>query len=235
MPSSVRRPRAKGADVSPVRIPSFRENASLRWARKCVGVDIAGEKPIAILAERTRRGRITWSPMHDRGTPTGGATAGGILVVAALRCRESLVRRLEAPFSSCRKARKVLPTLLDIQLPFPVEDCLCNFIGLHRTKERKVRALAVAARRIDVRRRLDALHTLGIDPVVLDQEGLALWTVRLARHHPTNRRYPKVCSDCESAYEAIAGNLRAKVGQHIERRDVVEALSVLGSINEVQV
>jgi hypothetical protein len=76
------------------------------------------------------------------------------------------------------KARRVFPTLLDIQLPFPLEDCVSFFLAAAPGGQ-GIRALAVAARLSTARDRLQSLAAAGVDPHVLDQEGLALWTESL--------------------------------------------------------
>ncbi|NQT93941.1 MAG: hypothetical protein HQ559_14365, partial [Lentisphaerae bacterium] len=77
------------------------------------------------------------------------------------------------------KARRVFPTLLDIQLPFALEDCVYSFVGTARTPDKKAESLAVGARLSTVNDRLNALREAGLDPMILDHEGLALWTQSL--------------------------------------------------------
>ena len=100
-------------------------------------------------------------------------------MAGCLSSRQSFTRWIEAPFASVRKASRVFLTLLDIQLPFALEDCLCFFLATSRTSEQRVEALAVASRRQDAEAGLKDYRRVGLDPVVLDQEGLALWTQAL--------------------------------------------------------
>ncbi len=99
----------------------------------------------------------------------------GVAVIAGgVSVQSSVARWLTAPFASVTKARKILPALLDIQLPFSVESCVTHYLQVHR-EGRTVRALALAARRISVEERLQAVTELGVDPVRLDHDGLAVW------------------------------------------------------------
>ncbi len=102
------------------------------------------------------------------------------LLAAALPAQDSMVQWLEAPFPSMAKARKVLPSLLDIQLPFPLETCVHGFPLLESADADRVRALAVAARKENIEARIAACADLNMDPQCLDHEGLALWTQSLA-------------------------------------------------------
>jgi hypothetical protein len=107
--------------------------------------------------------------------------AGGpeVIVTAGLPVHECLTRWLRAPLASVAKAKKILPSLLDIQLPFSIEDCAYLFPRIQRTAQGEVEALAVAVRLSDIRRRLEILSALGVEPIILDHEGLALWSQSL--------------------------------------------------------
>jgi len=157
--------------------------AGADWAKVCYGIDSEGGRNVSVRAER-KRGGITWRSVPFDGSEIEQAVASGAAVAVALSPNESLTSWIEAPFSSPSKARKVFPTLLDIKLPFALEDCVYEFVGAAGSDSAsKVQALAVAARVADVREKLAGLGEPGIDPHVLDQEGLALWTQSL-REHP---------------------------------------------------
>ncbi len=95
-----------------------------------------------------------------------------------------LTRWVEAPFSQAAKVRRVLPTLLDIQLPFALEDCAHVFVAMECTPEGKYRALAAAVRRQDLEAILGDYRQQGLDVHVVDHEGLALWSQGLREHPP---------------------------------------------------
>jgi hypothetical protein len=144
--------------------------AAAGWASTAIGIDWTTEPVTRVRAIRSR-GKIRWEPMSP------GAVAGTDLTSAALSTRESFIRWVEAPLPSLSKARRVFSTLLDIQVPFAVEDCTACFIGAGKARTSGgVAALAVAARVQDIDRRMAALRDSGFDPVVLDHEGVAIWT-----------------------------------------------------------
>ncbi len=99
-------------------------------------------------------------------------------VAMALPVENSLLRLLTAPFPALRKARRVLSTLLDVQLPFPVEECIDRYPVVRKSGSR-VQAVAVAARKETVGDYLRVLKAEGWDPIALDHEGLALWAQSL--------------------------------------------------------
>jgi hypothetical protein len=94
--------------------------------------------------------------------------------------RDTFLRRVEAPFPSPSKALKVLPTVLDIDLPFPLEGCIHRFLCVGRIPGGRVGALAVGARKDTFAARLAEARAAGVDPVVVDHDGLALWSQALA-------------------------------------------------------
>ena len=149
-------------------------NINLRWARVAYGIDPQGDKKVVVRAER-RGQRLVFSTLSLNAALLAEATRKRIPCSACLSARESLTRWLEVPAPVRRKAVKVLPTLLDIQLPFPLEDCAYCFLSAS-DRGRSGRSLAVVARQEEVQRKVESLRGLGIDPMVLDHEGLALWT-----------------------------------------------------------
>jgi hypothetical protein len=153
------------------------------------GVDLQGDTPVVVRAERAR-GRLHYTPLPGDDPGFRKALERGAPVAGLLFARESFARWIEAPFSSRGKARRVLPTLLDIELPFALEDCIYGFLALQRTARKTVRALAVAARLDTVSRKLAALGAQGVDPAILDQECLALWTQSLREVPPARGARP---------------------------------------------
>ncbi len=107
------------------------------------------------------------------------------VVTGLVNVREAVTCRLTAPFEKRSKAEKVLPTLLDIKLPFPLEECVYVFIGFSREPE-GTSALGVAARSSDIESTLRELTDEGADPVILDHEGLALWTQSIIERPDVN-------------------------------------------------
>ena len=161
------------------------------WARVCYGIDLQEAGPVLVRGERTR-GRLEISRVEPGSVDLQAVAAGRTVTAAAVSVRESVARWIEAPFSSSAKAIKVFPTLLDVQLPFPLEDCSAAYLNVERVPgdapagddddgapRRGTRGLAVVVRRLDLDRRLSSLEEEGINPCVLDHEGLALWSQSL--------------------------------------------------------
>ena len=147
--------------------------APATWARTAFGMDDSGAEPILVKATH-RRGRLAVerAERRDLATPPPGS-----VLAACLLQRESFTRWVTAPIASARKARAVLPSLLDIELPFPVEECEIALLELHPTPDRGgTRGLVAGARATDIGRRLEALAAAGLDVHMLDQEGIALWS-----------------------------------------------------------
>lgn len=96
------------------------------------------------------------------------------LVTAAAPAADTIVRRIRVPGVTRTRARKVLPSLLDVQLPFRVEDCAVVVPEL-RPRRNGVEALASAIHRDALARRRAELAAIGVLPTALDVEGLAVW------------------------------------------------------------
>ncbi len=165
---------------------------------------------VAYSCLRTRHGIRTEPVPLDEALPFGDNTA----VTGFVSVRESVTCRLEAPFAKQSKAEKVLPTLLDIRLPFPVEECVYVFTG-YRQEDQGTSALGVAARNRDIEARLDALTDAGIDPLIIDHEGLALWTQSVIERPVTGDRHIRavVQMGCRN-WTLVLGNGSAYLGSY---------------------
>jgi len=151
------------------------------WVRIAFGIDENGGAPILVKAVRWGR-RLTFSRANPEELSAPPPRA---VIAACLFQRESFTRWLVAPIASPRKARTVFHSLLDIQLPFSVEDCEVALLAMTPTPDRTgTRGLVVGARRADITKRLESLSAAGFDPHLLDQEGIALWSRGLAEIPP---------------------------------------------------
>lgn len=145
-----------------------------RWTRRCLVLVPATPEDQPFLVERVGK------TVRCRPGTEASQVRPGLLVVGCLPVRESLIRLLEAPFSSRRKTRRILVTLLDVNIPFPLDECVHVFLELPGGKRgHPYPMLAVVARLSDLDRRLSSLQKQGFDPVIVDHEGLALWTQSL--------------------------------------------------------
>lgn len=163
---------------------------------RAYGVDLDERRLQVTIAERTRAG-VTARTVVDQALGAGvledpaqltslqaDLLAGTATLCAALPTANGFTRWLHTPFASRRKAVRVLPALLDIQLPFPLERCTYRFPCVEASPETgHVRGLAVAARETDMEARVARLRDLGLDPLMVEHEALALW-----RQH--NREQP---------------------------------------------
>jgi len=141
----------------------------------------------AVVAARLQRGRISFETLYSGTTeqleqalqPAArrvrlDLSLDRAALAAAMPATDSILRWLEVPLNSKSKARKVLPSQLDIQLPFPLEKCRYGF-PLLQPGTTGLRALAIAAREEPIHQRLGQCRELRFDPHILDHEGLALW------------------------------------------------------------
>lgn len=143
------------------------------------GVDPSRDGVRLVRVERRSRKWVT-QPIDPADARFAADVARGVPVAAALGPRESITHWLQVAMDSPAKARRVLPTVLDIEIPFQLEDCSHCFLSVQRAAAGGVRALGVAARHQDVTARLARLEAIGIEAAVLDHEGLALWSQSLA-------------------------------------------------------
>lgn len=176
-----------------------RANGTLQWSRKCYGIDFQDDTHVVVCGDKGRGGKI-FSQVSLKDEPVINDLKKGVPCAVSLSARESVICRVNAPFGSLAKAEKVFPTLLDIHLPFPLEDCAYEFVG-NKREGSGITALAVVGRKKDIEAKLTCLCESGIDPHVLDHEGLALWTQAL-------QEFP-VSEENESAWRAVI-NLNGK-------------------------
>lgn len=157
------------------------------FSKSWYGISLWEQTPKIVRSLRMFTGRIShatvaWPPtstwQQDQTTGKYQPVAGCIGV------HESLTLWLDTPFHSKNKAVKVLPAMLDVQLPFPLEDCCYCFIQFCRKAGDTISVLAVAARRAAVQQKLNQYQAVGIDPVIIDHEGLTLWQQSLREKSP---------------------------------------------------
>lgn len=157
-------------------------------ARLAYGVDLSPGAVRIVRASRSRKGLRTEQvlaaalPAETEAARAAMTSiqaevlAGDAVESVALTALDVFTRWLQTPFPVAAKARKVLPSLLDIQLPVPLEQCAWVIAEEGRSDNGKVRLLTAAVRLTDARKRLDEARSLGLDPAVLDHEAFALWS-----------------------------------------------------------
>lgn len=140
------------------------------WTRKAIGVDLNDGLPILVAASRSH-GKIKYST-----TSVSAASEDTTSTVAsALQARDSLTRWVDSPIKNAAKARKSLPSVLDANIPIPLEHAQFSFVEQLR-QDTGTRALAVVAANTAVEAHIEHLEKSNLDPKTIDQEGLALWT-----------------------------------------------------------
>ena len=143
---------------------------------KCwYGAVLWGQTPKLVRSSRMLTGQVKHTAVSRPATASTQATDKYSPAAGCIGIQESLTLWLDTPFTSKNKALRVLPSMLDVQLPFPLEDCCYCFVHFQRKTANTISVLAVAARRAAVQQCLDSYRSFGIDPMVIDHEGLALW------------------------------------------------------------
>lgn len=136
------------------------------------GLDLAADPPVCVrMTSRGARRSVPWPPDDAaRQEIARGAVALSVAVPAPC----TVVRRLVAPFASVRKAARVWASLLDMDLPFPVEAAQCDFAPAGKEDGRAC-AIACAVRRTDLDAFLREAAARGAEPSCCDAEAPALW------------------------------------------------------------
>jgi hypothetical protein len=151
-----------------------RKPGPLSRFRLCYAVDLSATT-VLLRAERGRRG-LRLSRVAPDDPAVQSDLARGVPCVGSMPSRRTFMSWVQTPFPPSARARRVLPTLLDITLPFPIEDCCFAAVQEARDAAGRLRALAVGARHADVKRRLDAYRAAGWDPAALDDAALCAWS-----------------------------------------------------------
>ncbi len=136
-----------------------------------------------------------------------GTAALAVSVPAA----QTVVRRLRAPFASAAKAARVWDSLLDVELPFPVESAARAYAG-PRAENGGIVAVAAAIRKPELAAFLDACRAEGLDPTHCDAEALALWSQQAAEAPPARAGQPRVVAWLGYTHAAI---LRGRGGEFL--------------------
>ncbi|MBI2440951.1 MAG: hypothetical protein HYV35_06215 [Lentisphaerae bacterium] len=197
-------------------------------ARTCWCAVLPSGKAVMVRAWRSAGGtlRHVVEPQSESVGKSG-------LWVGCLPVQESLTLWLNSSLTSLAKARKVLPTLLDIQLPFPLEECLYQFVEFRRTAEGTVSALVCAARREAVQACLARYQAQDLDPMLLDHEGLALWTQSLVEA-PAESGRPRALICLEDDHVTLALGIGDRFGQAHSFQAVLAAGSAGDLVNRLQ-
>ncbi len=151
--------------------------ATASWSKTAYGIDFSESQPIIIKGAKSGRS-LSFESVNIASLDSLPPHS---TIAACLLQKESFTRWLIAPIASAKKATKVFPALLDVQLPFSAEDCEYTLLQTTATPDHTgTRGLIAGARYVDIEKRLNAFDTLGLpSPHLLDQEAIALWTQSL--------------------------------------------------------
>ena len=115
----------------------------------------------------------------------------GIAVLAVCApAAQTVVRQLRAPFASIQKAARIWPSVLDVELPFPVESAVC-FYSDARIENGGTLALASAIRKSELTAFDETCRTAGFNPTHCDAEVLALWSQQGIEAPPARSQLPR--------------------------------------------
>jgi len=165
------------------------------------GIEYDGGR-ISVAKARRRRGGSDLQVLLDHADPASGwpgvsaeiNTArkhGSVAVAFSAPASDSFIRPVEVPFSSPAKARAVLPSLLDVQLPFPLEQCVYDFGVFDPSAGGKVNALAVAMLKNRLQEIIREIDRTGVDAELVVPEALALWRF-LSAQAPRTGASPRI-------------------------------------------
>lgn len=136
------------------------------------GLDLSADPPVCVRA--TARGAVRSVPWPPDEAARREIARGAAALAVAAPAPCTVVRRLVAPFASARKAARIWASLLDMDLPFPVEAAQCDFAPAGRDSGRAC-ATACAVRRTDLDAFLREAAARGAEPSCCDAEAMALW------------------------------------------------------------
>ncbi len=113
------------------------------------------------------------------------ALAHGASCTATLTPSSSIFVPLNTPALPDTKLEKILPSLLDIQIPLPLADCSYTFVKYENA------TVAYAVRKSDLRAQLDSLAETGCNPSRIVPASYAAWMLSLADFPPKRKDEPR--------------------------------------------
>jgi general secretion pathway protein L len=109
-------------------------------------------------------------------------------VVAALPGDRVTTRRLVLPFRERRRLAQAVPFELESQMPFALEDVVVDW-DVVRSEGSRTEAIALAAPKPEVGRRLETLREAGLEPRILEIEGIVLANLPVLFPEPGTHLY----------------------------------------------
>ncbi len=142
----------------------------------------------------------------------------------ALPARLTFCRRINSPFKSERKTSRIIDSLLDVELPFAVEQCVTTTV--ENRPENGPDVMVTGCKKNDLTAFLNAFGNG--DPLIIDHQGLALWTGSLHEIPPRAENTTRlvIWLDAENACVAV-GQGTFFIDAHPLRGNPVEAFNRL--------
>ncbi len=143
--------------------------------------------------------------------------ADGVSCAAAAAPATCLLIALQPPDLPEAKLARILPSLLDVQLPLPLSECQYAFTRQGATR------LAHAVRHPDLRQRIEALAQAGCNPARIVPPALAAWSQALAEIPPATDAEPRALFLCGAAQTLlVTGRGAALERQTVFKTDPAE-------------
>lgn len=148
-------------------------SSTLPSARTWLGID-ADAVPRRAAWVRRRRQVVEMPEPEVPADVLAARLREGTRCVAVMPSRYCLLRVLTPPDLPRRRIPRLLPGMLDIELPFPIEQCETRFLPF-TDSEGFARILAIAVRHVDIDARLAQLAAQAFYPQALLPEPCVLW------------------------------------------------------------
>ena len=117
------------------------------------------------------------------------STSSKSKIAMSMAVHETFTRWLVAPFQSYGKTKKILTSLLDIQLPIPIEDCVYSFLKMQSGPNKKIETLAIAIPKDNLKSTIEYFKKQGLDPEHLAHEGLTIWSQSILELPPEHNEH----------------------------------------------
>lgn len=143
-----------------------------------IGIDVSDETFRIVSVDRTS---IRFETCNPHASPElERALAAGNVCTAGSHLGTALAVPLETPALSANKLHKILPSLLDVQLPLPVSECATAFVHY------KTACMAYTIRKTDLQNLIGQLAAQGCNPARIVPSTHAAWTLSQTEHPPAD-------------------------------------------------
>ena len=141
----------------------------------------------------------------------------GSSCTAALPPSSSLLVSLRPPELPESKLEKILPSLLDVQLPFPIAECTYTFVRYGKKQ------VAHAIRNVDLERHITGLNETGYNPAQIVPPAHAAWMNALSEFPPRSPDEPRaVLIGGSEQTILLSGHGQELAGQSVFKTDAAE-------------